>query len=221
MNGAASMFPPQWLRVPAGLCACGLTAAVLSKNGVRASDMGLDPKQAMRGSVFGAIASLPIAIGMVYGASNDRAKAFYGEESIAAAPVSLAVYETCIRIPFGTALPEEIVFRGCLQALLARERSTLAADSMSSLLFGLWHVTPTLRRMNLYAFSKGRPAAFQVLWLAATVGATTVSGLALVGLRRASGSVVAPWIAHSTANGVGYMATWLASHKKAGRQTQR
>jgi membrane protease YdiL (CAAX protease family) len=143
------------------------------------------------------------------GARHGRARVLYGEERIGATPLGVAVYEAFARVPFGTALPEEVVFRGCLQAFLGKERSAVTAASVSSLLFGLWHIAPTVNRMHSNAFSRGRPFVFQVLWLAGTVVATTASGLALAWLRLASGSIVAPWMAHSTANGVGFMAAWL------------
>ena len=54
-----------------------------------------------------------------------------------------ARYEAAIRIPLGTALGEELIFRGALFGLLRRRHSTFTAVTVSSLLFGLWHVLPT------------------------------------------------------------------------------
>ena len=55
--------------------------------------------------------------------------------------VALAVL---VVIPLGTVLPEELAFRGLLLPLLGRGRGLAAATWLSSGLFGLWHVLPSL-----------------------------------------------------------------------------
>ena len=57
-----------------------------------------------------------------------------------------AAYDVAIRIPLGTALPEELIFRGALFAVLSRSRDRLTAALISSMLFGFWHLGPGLRR---------------------------------------------------------------------------
>jgi len=47
-------------------------------------------------------------------------------------------------IPLGTVLFEEVAFRGVLWGLLRRGRGTVTATAVSSALFGLWHVLPSL-----------------------------------------------------------------------------
>ena len=47
-------------------------------------------------------------------------------------------------VPLGTVVPEELAFRGLLLALLARGRGVRAATLLSSGLFGLWHILPSL-----------------------------------------------------------------------------
>ena len=49
-------------------------------------------------------------------------------------------YESLARIPVGTAVFEEVAFRGVLPGLIARTTTEPAAVGLSSLLFGLWHV---------------------------------------------------------------------------------
>src|SRR5690242_15866173 len=48
------------------------------------------------------------------------------------------------RIPLGTILFEEVAFRGVLWALISRLRTPLTALAVTSGLFGLWHVLPSL-----------------------------------------------------------------------------
>src|ERR1700733_5554303 len=47
-------------------------------------------------------------------------------------------------VPVGTVLFEEVAFRGVLWGLLRRRHGTWVATSVSSALFGLWHVLPSL-----------------------------------------------------------------------------
>jgi hypothetical protein len=54
------------------------------------------------------------------------------------------LYEVLVRIPFGTALAEEVVFRGSLLGLFLQRHSRTTATAMTSVLFGFWHVVPTL-----------------------------------------------------------------------------
>ena len=55
-----------------------------------------------------------------------------------------ALWTVLVVIPLGTVLPEELAFRGLLLALLGRRYGLLAASLLSSGLFGLWHVVPSL-----------------------------------------------------------------------------
>lgn len=58
------------------------------------------------------------------------------------------LYRTAVRIPLGTALWEEIAFRGVLYGLWNRAHGSAAALVGSSVVFGLWHVAPTYRTLS-------------------------------------------------------------------------
>src|SRR5262249_25355180 len=55
-----------------------------------------------------------------------------------------ALLTAFVLIPVGTVLFEEVAFRGVLWGLLRRVRGTWTATIVSSVLFGLWHVLPSL-----------------------------------------------------------------------------
>jgi uncharacterized protein len=55
-----------------------------------------------------------------------------------------ALLTALVLVPVGTVLLEEVAFRGVLWGLLRRVRGTATATIVSSLLFGLWHVLPSL-----------------------------------------------------------------------------
>ncbi len=110
-----------------------------------------------------------------------------------------------LRFPLGTALFEEIAFRGALPQLLARTDRT--GDLLSSALFGLWHVLPTarIRRGNLVGIRSGAVGTVATGSLAAAI-----VGRALARTRRSSGSVVLPWLLHAMFNITSYLAGVIA-----------
>lgn len=109
-----------------------------------------------------------------------------------------------VRIPIGTALFEEVAFRGVLLALWARHGSLTAAVVGSSVLFGLWHIGPTMVTLGLNGVSAASPGG-----VGAIVGAVLVTGLAGVGfcwLRLHTGSIIAPVLVHAALNGFATLA---------------
>jgi membrane protease YdiL (CAAX protease family) len=107
-----------------------------------------------------------------------------------------------VRIPLGTAVTEEVVFRGVLFAAWGSAGATpLEAALLASLAFGLWHIAPTIigLRMN-------EPDASGRKVMAAVMGAvilTAVAGLLLTWLRVETGSLLTPIIIHAGVNSVG------------------
>jgi hypothetical protein len=69
---------------------------------------------------------------------------FFADRRVADVGRGEAAYDLTVRIPLATALAEELLFRGALLALFRQRRSEAAAVLWSSLLFGAWHVLPTL-----------------------------------------------------------------------------
>ena len=56
-----------------------------------------------------------------------------------------ALFRGLVEIPIGTAVYEEVVFRGVILGLALRRLPPLPATLVTSALFGLWHVLPSLR----------------------------------------------------------------------------
>ncbi len=116
-------------------------------------------------------------------------------------------YQTLVRIPLGTALFEEVAFRGVLYGLWARRSSPSRALVVSSVVFGIWHVTATLELLQgSDIFSSG-------LLVPAVLGgvfATFLGGLLFGWLRQRCGSVYAPVLAHWLINALAAVAAFLA-----------
>src|SRR4051794_13895436 len=59
-------------------------------------------------------------------------------------PAGQALFTALVVIPLGTVVLEEIAFRSVLWGMLARHSRTWQVLVTTSLLFGLWHVLPSL-----------------------------------------------------------------------------
>jgi uncharacterized protein len=124
-----------------------------------------------------------------------------------------ALLTALVVIPLGTVLPEELAFRGLLLALLGRGHGVRAATLLSSALFGLWHILPSLdggAANAAIAGAVGGDAAGTLLRVAVTVCFTFAAGVVLCVLRLRSGSLLAPVLAHWAVNGLGVVAVMLA-----------
>lgn len=100
-----------------------------------------------------------------------------------------------VHIPFGTVLPEELVFRATLDPLLAGLIGPRPALLLGAVTFGLWHVYP--------ARSAGDPVL-------PTVAATAAAGVVLTLLNRHTGSTTAPALLHFALNAIGALIATLA-----------
>jgi membrane protease YdiL (CAAX protease family) len=119
-----------------------------------------------------------------------------------------ALLTAFIVVPLGTVLLEEVAFRGVLLGLVRRHRGAAWASIVSSILFGVWHIVPSL---NLGQANRavgavlGAGTTGQVLTVLAAVGFTALAGLLLCELRRRSGSLLAAAALHWATNGLGLL----------------
>lgn len=114
------------------------------------------------------------------------------------------LYATLVRIPLGTAVFEEVAFRGVLLGWLLQGTTTARAVVASSLVFGLWHVPPTAVTLAV-----NDVAVWSGAGIAALVGAVVVTAMAgglFAWLRCRSGSLLAPVVAHWATNALGLLA---------------
>jgi membrane protease YdiL (CAAX protease family) len=115
-------------------------------------------------------------------------------------------WRALVRIPLGTALPEEALFRGVLFALWHRAGGLRAAVGMSALAFALWHAVISLDTVSGAGtvdstFAVG--AGYLITLIALTVG-----GALFALLRWRTGSIAAPVMLHWTFNSVLALAVW-------------
>ena len=120
-------------------------------------------------------------------------------------PPGAVVYHALVRIPLGTVLLEEIAFRGALFGALARTSDRVRAALASSVVFGLWHVRPTLGLLDANDVADDPAARAGAVVVA--VLATAAGGMFLCALRVRSASTLAPIIAHTSTNSLGLLAS--------------
>jgi uncharacterized protein len=129
----------------------------------------------------------------------------------------LAFY-VLVRIPLGTAVAEEVIFRGILFAAWRDVGfSSFGAALFSSFAFGLWHVSPTIQGIRI----NDPNASTHKLW-AAVAGAvllTTAAGLGLTWLRLRTGGLAAPIVVHGGINSVSALAAVRAGRRDASDQS--
>jgi membrane protease YdiL (CAAX protease family) len=112
------------------------------------------------------------------------------------------VYHATLRIPVATAVAEEIIFRSVLHALLAREHSLRTTLTWTSLLFGLWHILPTLDTFDGNPVSNlvDNRSSARLLAVLSITGTTALAGLCFSYLRLRSRSVAGAVLAHAALN---------------------
>jgi membrane protease YdiL (CAAX protease family) len=192
-----------------GLAACLLLIARAS--GLTTADLGLARPTWPAGLRWGAAAAAVVATAYAVGWLVPPLRAALPQATGDLEGGTLATI--LVVIPLGTVLPEELAFRGVLLSLLGRRLETRSAVLWSSGLFGLWHVPPSLgggAANAAMADVVGGVAGGLGMRVVATVAFTALAGLALCWLRLRSDSLLAPFLAHWTVNGLGVIVTLLA-----------
>ena len=212
-NAAVNRVVPSPAYVPANLAAAGLSLAAARRAGVSAAELGLDRQRAGRGLRVGLAAAAPVVAVVAIGAALPATRRFLVEDRRATTGgAGYALYHTLVRIPLGTAVAEEALFRGALLGLLTQRHPRARAVAVSSALFGCWHVLPTLDTLalNPLGATVGDRAGTGGAVLA-SVAVTALAGLGFSWLRFRGDSVVAPVVAHAALNSSTLAAARLVS----------
>ena len=180
--------------------------------GSSAGDLGLDRHHLVRSLQAGAVGAGAVVAGYGLARLAPSSVNLFRDERVAFLPTPLALWHLSVRIPLGTVVPEEVVFRGVLPALLASDQdASWLPAALPALLFGLWHVLPSLELARASAgvrrFVGGRaPGA-----VALAFGVSALAGYVFHLLRQRTGHLAAPVLVHLTTNLVGFVLTRFAS----------
>jgi CAAX protease family protein len=198
---------PEAVHVPTSLAAATAWLAAARRAGVSIAGLGLAPDRLGAGLRTGVAVAAPIVAGIGTASRVPVAAPYFDDARVRDFRRGRAAYEAVIRIPIATALGEELIFRGALLGLFGRKRSTTVAVAASSLLFGIWHVLPTLESLAANSPENGdHSAAHKLGVVAGTVAATAAAGVGFALLRLRSGSVLAPAIVHAAINSSAFVA---------------
>jgi CAAX protease family protein len=171
--------------------ACGLLA-VARYRGLSWDDLGLARASWRTGTAYAAVAVVLIGAAYAVAAAVPFIRMAFLDTRYHLAPQA-AVVTALVVIPLGTIVLEEVAFRGVLFGAVRHHRMHWAGV-VSSLLFGVWHILPSLRlgRVNpAVAAVFGAGPGAQLAVVCGVVGFTAVAGLLLCELRRRSGSLLA------------------------------
>ena len=189
-----------------GLLALGLL------DGNTWTDMGLGWAYLLPGLAWGAVCIGGVTAVYLVGSAFKRTRAAFHDDRMSDLTGTRVMFQALVEVPFGTVLLEEIAFRAVLFSMLTRRFGLVWGVVISSVLFGLWHVLPSIgthEQNPALGSVVGEGRRGNILAVALSVMTTTVAGVLFAGLRLVSGSVLAPMGLHWATNGLGYAFSWL------------
>jgi membrane protease YdiL (CAAX protease family) len=205
---AAGRFGPRGAMLLAGPLGALLLLLLARVAGLGADDLGLGRRSLRRGAAYALCCVAAVAVVYAVAAWLPPTRSAFLDERYRLG-LGAAARTAFVVIPLGTILFEEVAFRGVLWGLVRRGWGDTRATLVSSALFGLWHVLPSLRlnRVNP-AVTKlvGPGPTGQVMAVAGAVVVTAAAGVLFCELRRRSGSLLAPIGLHWAVNGLGVLA---------------
>ncbi|MBI4305653.1 MAG: CPBP family intramembrane metalloprotease [Chloroflexi bacterium] len=211
-NGVANFAPQHWhdlAFVPLNLALAVLLIGWARWRGMGWDELGFGRAQVPRGLVVGSgiglLLGLPVFLAALVPDSIQSGADFLGNGYDGTTPL---VYRAVVRIPLGTALFEEVAFRGVLFGVWRAATNLRSATIANAVFFGLWHVTPTWELMS-GAEQLGSPLLLALAVLGGVV-VSGVGGLFLVWLRRRTAGLVAPVMTHWFINSLGEVASAVA-----------
>lgn len=188
--------------------ATGALLAAARAAGLSWSELGLDPRHFRTGVRAGTALGLPLATGYAVALALPVLRPVLLDARVAGVAGRRLAADVLIRIPVGTVLWEEVAFRGVFQAALVRLFGMRPAAVTTAMLFGIWHVAPTLAAVR--ANAPGATPLQRRRAVLAGCTATGAAGLLFSALRQRGGSLLAPAILHVAANSLGLLAGAVA-----------
>jgi membrane protease YdiL (CAAX protease family) len=210
-NAATNLLLPSPLYVPAALLLAVLAVLVAVRvGGCDARDLGLERERLGRGLRLGAAAAAVLGVVLIVVAAVPASRDLFADRRVDQHSVTLLLYHTLVRIPLGTVVLEETLFRGVLLGLALRRWSPRVAVAFSSVLFGLWHLLPArgVSGFNPVVATATQGTLRQVLLLVLAVAATALAGAVFCWLRLRARSLAAPAMLHLASNGLAYLLAW-------------
>lgn len=189
-------------------------AAVALWRTMTPSDLGLDRTTWRSGVRWGAVA-FAVVLAVVVLAAVIPATSSVLDDARADVSAARLVVEVVVGIAIGTVIPEELLFRGVLLGAALGVWGSRRGLVAASVVFGLWHVFPTLSTAGGNEAFAGADATVlgQLGLVVGAVVSTAVAGAIFGWLRLRSRSLLAPVLAHLSTNGVALVVAWFVVHR--------
>lgn len=203
--------------VAGNLIATSVGLAWARRSGYEWRDLGLARDDARKGLKMGVGVAAAASVTALLLREHERARGILNDERLHDVTDREARFRLLVRFPLGTALFEEVWFRSILPAAL-REHGVKRPELVSMAAFAAWHLIPTAAAINANeggsSMSKGQKS---LLVIGGSVAAG-LGGLGFAAMRKATSSLVAPWVAHATFNGLSF---WTAMRHRRSVSTSQ
>jgi len=176
------------------------------------TDMGFGWQYLVPGLIWAGICIGGVTAVYLVGSAFRRTRQAFHDERMGELTGGRLMFQALIEVPFGTVLFEEIAFRSVLLSMLIRREGMVFGVIVSSLLFGLWHILPSIgthEQNPALGSVVGGGLRGNILAVALSVLTTSIAGVLFSELRLVSGSVLAPMGLHWATNGLGYAFSWI------------
>lgn len=188
-------------------------ALVAAWSAASLADLGLERARLPAGLRYGLVALAVVGVALALAAEIPLTEVALHDRRAEISGGHL-LYELLVTVVLLTAIPEEFAFRGVLLGSALALWGPRRAVVVTAVLFGFWHVQPTLQTMadNGAVGGASTSVAGQAALVVGAVAVTFVAGLAFAWLRLRSRSLVAPVLAHVATNGLTLVAAWAVVH---------
>ncbi|GIE86854.1 CPBP family intramembrane glutamic endopeptidase [Actinoplanes regularis] len=203
----ADKFGPRHTGLVAGPLVALTLVLIARRAGLSWHDLGLSRRTLLPGLKYALGAVAIVAVVYTAGAAIPATRVAFHDVRYHLHP-GAALLTAFVVVPLGTVLLEEVAFRGVLLGLVNRHRGATWASITSSVLFGLWHILPSLRLTQVnqaVGAALGVGLTGRILAILGAVAFTALAGLLLCELRRRSGSLLAAAALHWATNGLGLL----------------
>lgn len=207
VNVASNRLVPDALYVPWAVASvAALLVVAVRVDGRSWAELGLARHQVPKGLRWGAVLLGSVLVIYLVAVAIPATRDLFRDERVEDWSLLRTAYAAFVRVPLGTVLLEEVAFRAVLPAVLLVRTKTWVAIGVSAVLFGLWHVLPSLGLETV------NPVADDTIgqlpgWVTvvSSVVSTAAVGVWFSFLRHKSDSLLAPMALHWATNGLGYL----------------
>jgi uncharacterized protein len=199
--------------IPFNLGILGVALLIARRAGTTWTTMGLRRDRLKRGVTVGLVVMGAIATGIAVAIAVPGTRELFLDERVIDNSIGWALFQTLVRIPIATALYEEVLFRGIVFGMFVRRYPPLLAAAWTSVLFGFWHILPTVDTLEMSpAGDLFSGAAGLAIAIAGAVTGTMLAGLGFLFIRLYANSTVAAILAHIGTNSLAMLGALVVVH---------